>query len=295
MVGGSPVDGGLMRETQDRWAVDGATEAAPRSAVAVGARFLAAGVIAAMLATAWLLPTHSVFAADAGPDGTASIATTETSGSVTPTASAPTSPSAAATKSVVATTATFARILGTGVRVHYPALPGKLIAVGFHQADNKKAKRFVPNPSLKCIGIKKARTTKAMLKKNSSLKLFQQPRRGRGTNNFTAADCSVPRNTTVLAPVTGVVTNVRKYKLYGRISDQRLEIKPDGGSKLRVVMIHIRLLKGMKKGKRVVGGKTPVAIVRNLKLNSTIDRFVPKKRVDHVHLQVNTDKFKGSY
>lgn len=286
-----------MRETQDRQVANVAAGAAPRSAVAVWARILAAGAIAAMLAGAWLLPAHSVLAVDASAGGASSIAATETSGGVTPTATAPatTTPSAVATKSVVATTATFARVIGTSVRIHYPALPDKLIAVGFHQADNKKAKRFVPNPSLKCIGIKKARTTKAMLKKNPSLKLFQQPRRGRGTNNFTAADCSVPRNTTVLAPVTGVVTNVRKYKLYGRISDQRLEIKPDGGSKLRVVMIHIKLLKGVKKGQRVVGGKTKVAIVRNLKLNSTIDRFVPKKRVDHVHLQVNTDKFKGSY
>jgi hypothetical protein len=51
----------------------------------------------------------------------------------------------------------------------------------------------------------------------------------------------------------------------------------------------------VKKGQRVVGGKTKVAVVRNLKLNSTIDRFVPAKRVDHVHLQVNADTFKGSY
>jgi hypothetical protein len=284
-----------MRETQDRPAKEDAAGLAPRSAAAVWTRYLAAGTIVAAFAMTLLLPTYSVLAVDAGPDGAASIATTETSSGVTPTDPATTAPSAAATKSVVATTATFARIMGTSVRVHYPALPNKLIAVGFHQADNKKAKRFVPNPSLKCIGIKKARTTKAMLKRNRSLKLFQQPRRGRGTNNFTAADCSVPRNTTVLAPVTGVVTNVRKYKLYGRISDQRLEIKPDGGAKLRVVMIHIKLLKGVKKGTKVVGGKTPVAIVRNLKLNSTIDRFVPAKRVDHVHLQVNTDKFKGSY
>jgi hypothetical protein len=259
------------------------------------------GIVVATIATGMLLPAHTVFAAPGSLDGTRSIAATETSGSVTTTSTTETSGSATAsgsapataTKSVVATTATFAKIAGTNVRVHYPAPPKKLVAVGFHQAENRKAVRFRPHASLKCIGRKSARTTKALLKKYG-LKLFQQPLRGRGTNNFTAADCSVPRNTTVLAPVTGVVTNVRSYKLYGRISDRRLEIRPEGGAHIRVVMIHIKDVK-VRKGQRLVGGKTPVAVVRNLKLDSTIDRFVPAKRVDHVHLQVNRDTFKGSY
>jgi hypothetical protein len=282
-----------MRWTQNRRAENG-PDGLSRSAIGVHARILAMGAIVALLATGLLLPARAVLAVDAGSGGIVSIAATDTSGDVTPTTPATTSPSASTTKSVVATTATFARIAGTTVRVHYPALPTKLVAVGFHQADNKKAKRFIPYQSLKCIGIKKARTTRGLLKKYRSLKLFQQPKRGRGSSNFSAADCSVPRGTTVLAPVTGVVTSVRTYKLYGRISDRRLEIKPDGGPHVRVVMIHIKSVK-VKKGQRVVGGRTQVAVVRNLKLDSTIDRFVPAKRADHVHLQVNADTFKGSY
>lgn len=221
----------------------------------------------------------------------------DTSGSVPPTGTADTSGSVVpsstpATASVVATTATFARIIGTGVGIHFPAGPKQLVAVGFHQAENRKTKRLVPRG--KCLGIKKARTTRAYLKKHPESKLFQQPRRGRGTSNFSAADCSVPRKTTVLAPVSGVVTSVRSYKLYGRIKDMRLEIKPDGAPHLRVVMIHIDKVK-VKKGWRVTGGKSQVAVVRNLKINSTIDRYVPAKRVDHVHIQVNTDRFRGSY
>jgi hypothetical protein len=59
-------------------------------------------------------------------------------------------------------------------------------------------------------------------------------------------------------------------------------------------MIHIDKVK-VKKGWRVTGGVSKVAVVRNLKMNSTIDRYVPAKHVDHVHIQVNTDKFRGSY
>lgn len=194
--------------------------------------------------------------------------------------------------STLATTGTFARMAGSKLRIHLPALSDKLVAVGFHQADNRKALRFLP--SMKCHRIDTAAKTRALLKKDHSLKLFQQPLRGRHDSNFTAADCAVLPKTTVVAPVSGVVTSVRHYKLYGRIYDLRLEIKPDGARHLRVVMIHITGVK-VKKGQRVVGGITPVAVVRHLKLDSTINRFVPVKRIDHVHVQVNRDTFKGSY
>jgi hypothetical protein len=45
----------------------------------------------------------------------------------------------------------------------------------------------------------------------------------------------------------------------------------------------------------VVGGVTPVAVVRHLPFISTINRFVPAKSIDHVHIQVNLDTFKGSF
>jgi hypothetical protein len=157
---------------------------------------------------------------------------------------------------------------------------------------NRKSVRFIP--TMTCHKIDKASHTKALLKKDSKLKLFQQPLRGRGDSNFTAADCAVPPKTVVLAPVDGVVTSVRHYKLYGYIDDLRLEIKPDGAPHLRVVMIHITGVK-VTKGDRVVGGVTPVAVVRHLPIVSTINRFVPVKSVDHVHVQVNLDTFKGTF
>jgi hypothetical protein len=256
----------------------------------VALRLAAAAVVALALVAGVLAPSHAVLAAGAAPDPTRSLATTDTTPSV-PATSTPATSSPNATASVPATTATFARMAGTRVDIHLPAGPKKLVAVGFHQADNKKAVRFVP--LMKCHARDKAATMKALIKKGA-FKLFQQPLRGRGSSNFSAADCAVPPKTVVVAPVSGVVTNVRSYKLYGYINDLRLEIKPDGSPHLRVVMIHITGVK-VKKGQRVVGGITPVATVRHLPLNSTINRFVPVKPVDHVHIQVNLDTFKGSY
>ena len=240
----------------------------------------------AVVAAGWLAPVHAVLAAPSSTSVSSVAAATGATRSLTASASA------TATPSVVVTTAVFAHISGTKVDIHFPAPPKRFVAVGFHQADNKKAIPFAP--TMTCHKIDSASKTKALLKKNSSLKLFQQPLRGRGDSNLTAADCAVLPKTTVLAPVTGVVTNVRHYKLYGYIDDLRVEIKPDGAPHLRVVMIHITSVK-VKKGQRLVGGITPVAVVRHLKLDSTVNRFVPVKPVDHTHIQVNRDTFKGSY
>jgi hypothetical protein len=253
------------------------------SRTVVRTQVFAACAVFAIAAAGFLAPPHSAAAGSSDP--LRSLAATDTSGSVTP------SSTPNATSSVVATTGTFAHAAGTKLEIHFPAGPKKFVAVGFHQADNKKAVRFVP--VLKCQGRSKASKIKTLIKKGK-IKLFQQPLRGRGDSNFTAADCAVRPKTTVVAPVTGVVTSVRHYKLYGYIDDLRLEIKPDGSRHLRVVMIHIKSVK-VKKGQRVIGGITPVAVVRHLKLQSTINRFVPIKPIDHVHIQVNRDTFKGSY
>jgi len=233
-------------------------------------------------------PGHVLSSQAAGtPMSVQAMGTTEASGTTGATGTPD------ATKSVTPTpTSTFSRMAGSKLRIHFPAPAAKLVAVGFHQASNRKAVRFIP--SMTCHKIDAASHTKVLLKKNPKLKLFQQPLRGRGDSNFTAADCAVPPKTVVFAPVDGVVTSVRHYKLYGYIDDLRLEIKPDGSPHLRVVMIHITGAK-VKKGKRVVGGVTPVAVVRHLPIVSTINRFVPRKPVDHVHIQVNLDTFKGSF
>ena len=247
-------------------------------------------LVALTLVAALAAPPHHVLASGLSA---LSTGTADSSGTAETTGTTDTTKTAEATKSVTPTpTCTFARMAGSTLHINFPAPPDKLIAVGFHQASNRKAVRFFP--SMTCHKIDKASKTKALLKKDKKLKLFQQPLRGRGSSNFSAADCAVPPKTVVFAPVSGVVTNVKSYKLYGYIDDRRLEIKPDGWKHLRVVMIHITSVTA-KKGDRVVGGVTPVATVRHLPFISTINRFVPVKKVEHVHIQVNLDTFKGSF
>jgi hypothetical protein len=43
----------------------------------------------------------------------------------------------------------------------------------------------------------------------------------------------------VLSPVNGVVTVVKTYDLYRKITDYHVEIQPDGYPDLRIAIIHI--------------------------------------------------------
>ena len=91
----------------------------------------------------------------------------------------------------------------------------------------------------------------------------------------------------ILAPVTGTVTSVKKYWLYGRYRDVRLEIRPDGVSnKIRVVVLHIQD-PTVVVGQHVVGGVTPVATVRHFRFVSAVNRYLPVKYADHTHIQIN--------
>jgi hypothetical protein len=269
-------------------------------AVLLGGQFLQAAPAQGALAIA------SAIAATPSPDASASLdptGTSEPTSSVDPTGSpAPTS-SVEPTRSVTPTPSTeptasrpatptpvFATVAKCNLHIHLPAPLAKVIAVGFHQADNKKAYRFVPSSSCHPIGTRAA--IRKWLASSHTHLLFQQPLRGRGSSNLSAADCAVPRETTVVAPVTGRVTSVKKYKLSGRIDDVRLEFMPTTATGTRVVMLHIKDIK-VHVGDRVVGGVTPVARVRNLKLDSTVNHYFSARNADHVHIQVNDKTYKS--
>ena len=183
-------------------------------------------------------------------------------------------------------TAVFAGNASWGLRLCLPASPDNLIAVGFHQAEaNKRTLKLAPAGT--CIRIYNPVRTKRLLRGSADLKLFQQALRGRGTSNFSAADCAVKPKAQILSPVSGTVTSVKKYWLYGRYRDVRLEIRPDGASnKIRVVVLHIQD-PTVVAGQHLVGGVTPVATVRHFKFASAVNRYLPVKYADHTHVQIN--------
>lgn len=182
-----------------------------------------------------------------------------------------------------AATAVFAKMKRYGVALHYPATPADMVAIGFHQAWNAKATEMLPvaTPHPR----DKYESTKQALVADPSLKAFLMMSRGRGSSQYSAADCAVKPGAIVLSPVTGTVTVVKKYKLEGNIDDFRVEIEADGAKQVRVVMIHIQDLV-VKQGDRLVGGVSPVATVRHLAIDSQVNRYLPVP-ADHTHVQIN--------
>jgi hypothetical protein len=104
----------------------------------------------------------------------------------------------------------------------------------------------------------------------------------------TAVDCGASAGTPVLAPVDGVVMEIRPYKLYGKYDDFEIHIKPDAWNDLDVIVLHVTN-PVITPGTRVVGGVTRLASVRNLaKLVSGIQlRTYVLDGGNHTHVQVN--------
>src|SRR5207248_8916451 len=115
-----------------------------------------------------------------------------------------------------------------------PAADPRLVA--FHEASYPDAAELTP------IG---------RLRRNANRSKFRPPRdedgprytvmssRGRPTPATSAVDVVLPQGTHVLSPVSGVVVDVKPYRLYGRYRDERVEISVDGHPDVHVVMIHL--------------------------------------------------------
>lgn len=108
--------------------------------------------------------------------------------------------------------------------------------------------------------------------------------RGREGAATSAVDVVVPDGATITAPVTGTVSEVRDYALYGEHPDVRVAIRPDGAPGLEVVLVHLEDAV-VDAGDRVVVGGSPLATARQLPFSSHVDAFVPEP-LPHAHLEV---------
>jgi hypothetical protein len=108
--------------------------------------------------------------------------------------------------------------------------------------------------------------------------------RGRSTPATSAVDVVLERGAQVLAPVSGVVTEVKRYRLYSRYRDVRVEIRPDGVPDRRVVLLHLEAV-DVVRGDRLQASITPIGVVHRLPFESQVDRYV-RGRYPHVHLEV---------
>lgn len=113
--------------------------------------------------------------------------------------------------------------------------------------------------------------------------------RDRPTAATSAVDIAFEPNTPIVSLVSGVVTEVEEYRLYGRHRDHRIEIAPGGRSDIRVVIIHVEQPE-VSIGDEVIAGETVLAPAAVLfPFESQIDRYVGDPRGPHIHVEVKRD------
>jgi len=109
--------------------------------------------------------------------------------------------------------------------------------------------------------------------------------RGRGTGARTAADIVVPANTTIYAPVSGIVKRAMGYHLYCKYIDNFVVISPVHHPELEVKILHVTGLL-VHPGSKVVAGKTAIAAhATKFPFVSEVDVSTPHHQ-PHVHIEV---------
>ena len=107
--------------------------------------------------------------------------------------------------------------------------------------------------------------------------------RGRGTPATSAVDLVLRRRTPVLAPVSGRVVKLRRYRYEGT-HDIRIEVAPPEAPELRVVVIHVDDVQ-VRQGDELFAGETILGVPRVFGFTSQIDYYVPGRN-PHVHVEV---------
>jgi murein DD-endopeptidase MepM/ murein hydrolase activator NlpD len=111
-------------------------------------------------------------------------------------------------------------------------------------------------------------------------------RTGRTGEPDTAVDVGAKPGTPVIAPVSGTIAAVRRYRLYGEYEDYELHILPRGWD-VDCCILHVNDPK-VRVGDTVVGGVTRIATVRWLSqwFGSQLDEYTHDGG-NHVHVQID--------
>ena len=172
----------------------------------------------------------------------------------------------------------FATSDGVAVRL----VSAEVVAVAFHEASYHDATAL--RPMGVCRPCRNRTKFSPPEPRDRDLAYIVTDSRGRTTPATSAADIVLRRGAEVMAPVSGVVTRVKRYRLYSRYRDVRVEIRPEGVPDRRVILLHLARVP-VRPGDPVEASVTVLGGVRRFGFESQVDRYV-RGRYPHVHLEV---------
>lgn len=162
------------------------------------------------------------------------------------------------------------------------------VLVGFHEAAMPGAQ---PLTAAAALDEAHGRHTVPASSGDDSLATAVLPTRARTTDAASAMDIVIPVGQSVYSPVSGTVTEVDPYMLYGTHPDHRLVIVPDERPDLRVVILHVTGVR-VKPGDELTAGESKLADSANpFPFESQVDRFArPLMKqagpTPHVHVEL---------
>lgn len=168
-----------------------------------------------------------------------------------------------------------------GLMLERPA--AKVDAYAYHESLFKTAVEMTP------LGRAAVIDTSAFirLKPTSGPRYIVMASRNRGTGPTTAVDVVLPPGETIYSPVSGVVVDASEYRLYCRVPDHRVIIRPDASPNHRVVLFHLVDVH-VRKGDVLIAGRSPVGRPHVFTPhNAQYDNYVRGDR-PHVHIEVET-------
>jgi len=168
-----------------------------------------------------------------------------------------------------------------GLLLHVPA--EEAVLVSYHEAAYPEALPITPLGSL----LDNENPTRSLQHEEHAdgTGFHVQVSRGRANASTSAVDIVLLPGEEVRAPISGTITDVRPYQLYGAHDDVRLELRPDGAPDHAVVLIHVQDVI-VRAGDRVEVGDVLAGSARKFPFSAVVDRQTEPERYGHVHLEV---------
>lgn len=177
----------------------------------------------------------------------------------------------------------FARLGDANLVLPIPAQDVTIIA--YHSLSDERAVPLEPmgsqlNADLVSRGLQR------VFAGDEPIRYYEIESSGRAVTEHGAVDIGAPAGTPILSPITGVVTAITAYKLYGKYDDVQIDISPQGLSGMIVSLLFVDE-PSVTIGQPVEQGKTQLGKVRPVQgdLGARLTEYTHDSGT-HVQLQV---------